>query len=177
MTRRRGRRPIGLVAVVAGGLALAGCAGSAATVQGMPARPYLETRAATHTADLLLVADAPVGSGQFNFDGASAGQMTVTVPVGWRVVVECINDSTQLSHSCAIIQPRSSVVAFAGAAIARPRFGLRPGGSQRFSFTASRVGSYQIACLVAGHRQAGMWDRFVVRPGGRPAIRGAVRAS
>lgn len=141
----------------------------------MAARPYLESHPKSRTVNLLLLADAPVGPGRFNFDGASAGRMTVTVPLGWTVVVECINESTELSHSCAIVPPNGSKPAFAHSSVSRPRFGLREGKSQQFRFTASKVGDYQIACLVPQHRSDGMWDHFDVRRGVRPTITGAVR--
>lgn len=75
----------------------------------MAARPYLETNRSTRTVNLLLLADAPVGPGRFNFDGASAGRMTVTVPVGWKVVVECSNYSTELSEGCAVVDAGTAI--------------------------------------------------------------------
>ena len=162
-------------ALVAGGaVTLAGCTGNAATTQGKPARPYLTAKASCRTVHLMLLAGAPEGPGRFNFNGASAGRMTVTVPLGWHVDVLCLNYSSELSHSCAIVPPHGEHAAFSGSEIKNPFRGLRPGQSAAFSFTASKVGNFQIVCLVAGHRDAGMWDRFVVRPHVRPSIKGAI---
>jgi hypothetical protein len=38
----------------------------------------------------------------FSFDGYSNGQMTVNVPHGWKVNVQCHNQSTS-PHSCAVV--------------------------------------------------------------------------
>lgn len=176
MTRgpRARRLPAALLAA-AGALALGGCTGSAANSQGMADRPYLEAHPGERTANLLLLADAPVGPGQLNFDGASAGRMTVTVPVGWKVVVECINYSTELSDGCAVVEAGTSRLAFPHSSISRPRLGLREGKSQRFTFTASKAGGYQIVDLAGDHRRFGMWDRFEVRAHVTPSIHGAIR--
>lgn len=172
---RRGGARLGAAALVAGAaVTLTSCTGNAATTQAKPARPYLVSDASTRTVHLLLLAGTPEGPGRFNFDGASAGRMTVTVPLGWHVDVFCHNYSAELSQSCAVVPPRGAHPAFPGSEIKNPLRGLRPGLSTAFSFTASKAGSYQIACLVSGHRAAGMWDRFVVRRNVRPSIKGAI---
>lgn len=172
---RARRRRLPAVALVAGGaVALAGCTGNAATTQGKPARPYLTAKTSTHTVHLMLLAGAPEGPGAFDFNGASAGRMTVTVPLGWHVDVLCLNYANELSNSCAIVPPHGDHPAFPGSATKHPFLGLRPGYSESFSFTASKVGNYQIVSLAAGHRDAGMWDRFIVRRHVRPSIKGAI---
>jgi hypothetical protein len=47
---------------------------------------------------------------------------------------------------------------------------LPPGSTTKFSFVASRVGTYRIACLVAGHEEARMYDVLEVTRGGTPRI-------
>lgn len=106
----------------------------------------------------------------FNFDGFSNGQMTVNVPEGWSVTVQCNNKST-IPHSCAIVQSTSSTSpAFSGAATSDPTTGLQPSSSASFTFTASSTGQYKIGCLVPGHMSAGMWDNFNVTSGGSPSV-------
>ncbi len=78
----------------------------------------------------------------------------------------CTNDSTALTHSCAIVDSSSGValpldggtVAFAGASVPNATDGLAYGLTDRFSFVASKVGLYRIDCLVIGHEADGMWD-------------------
>jgi uncharacterized cupredoxin-like copper-binding protein len=108
--------------------------------------------------------------GNFNFDGFSNGQMTVNVPQGWSVTVQCNNKSTVL-HSCAIVQNTSSTSpAFSGAATSNPTSGLQPNTSGTFTFTADSTGQFLIGCLVPGHMAGGMWDHFNVTSSGSPSI-------
>jgi len=102
------------------------------------------------------------GSRNFNFNGYRNGAMTITVPVGWKVNVTCTNRSS-VSHSCAVVDnPSATTPAFEGASTADPTSGLPPGQSAAFSFVASKIGSFRIACLVTGHEDGGMWDKFIV---------------
>lgn len=106
----------------------------------------------------------------FNFDGDSNGKMTVSVPEGWSVTMDCDNKST-IPHSCAVVQGASSTTPeFTGAETTNPLTGLQPGSSANFTFTASTTGNYRIGCLVPGHMAAGMWDNFNVTSGGSPSI-------
>lgn len=106
----------------------------------------------------------------FNFDSASNGQMTVNVPEGWSVTVQC-NNKSSIPHSCAIVQSTSSTSpVFSGAATSDPTTGLQPNASGSFTFTASSAGQYKIGCLVPGHMSAGMWDNFNVTSSGSPSI-------
>ena len=173
-TRRR--RLAGAALLAGGAVTLSACSqGTAADyVVGGPVNPPLSFSARTHTVSLYLRASDPHGSSPFNFDGASAGHMTITVPVGWRVDATCANESTILTHSCAIVDKGTTTLAFNGSAVPDPVRGVKQGSAETFSFVASRAGTYQLVCLVPGHREAGMWDWFQVRSGGVPTITGAV---
>ena len=106
----------------------------------------------------------------FNFDGFSQGQMTVNIPQGWSVTVQCNNKST-IPHSCAIVQNTSSTTpAFSGASTTDPTTGLQPNSSGMFTFTPGSTGQYLIGCLVPGHMSAGMWDHFDVTSSGSPSV-------
>jgi sulfocyanin len=162
-----------LLPLAIGPLALAGCTNATSSVQGQSASPLLATSPSTRTVELQVLAADSTGSSQFNFDGASDGAMTITVPLGWKIEVTCANRSTVLSHSCAIVQPASARLAFKGSSTSAPTMGVPPGKAEAFSFVANKAGSYQLVCLVPGHRDAGMWDHFVVSSGGRASIVGA----
>ena len=106
----------------------------------------------------------------FSFDGYSNGQMTVNVPQGWKVNVECHNQTTS-PHSCAVVPDATSTSpVFSGGSTTNPTTGLQPGASQSFTFMAGQAGQYRIACLVPGHEDAGMWDNFVVTSSGSPSL-------
>jgi len=160
------------------GLILAATGLSACSSSGSAFAPFAILLANTRvrTVQLTLDASATDANGGFNFDGYSNGALSVSVPVGWTVQVSCNNDSATLSHSCAIVDDRpifalSPPIAFPGASIPDPSGGGLPlGGSESFTFVASRVGRYRMTCLVPGHEVAGMWDWFVVTAGGRPWV-------
>lgn len=106
----------------------------------------------------------------FNYDGFSNGQMTISVPEGWSVTMDCNNKAT-IPHSCAVVQGASSTSPiFPGASTSDPTTGLQPNTSGTFTFTASKTGHFRVGCLVPGHMAAGMWDNFVVTSGGSPSI-------
>ena len=131
---------------------------------------WLSWNAAARTASLTLVAGYNDANNGFNFDGYGRGQLLVRVPLGWRVTVTCRNAGS-MRHSCAIVPgAMTAVPAFPGATTPDPVLGLKTGQTARFTFTASRAGTYRIACLVPGHEEARMWDVLVVGGVKRPTI-------
>jgi Sulfocyanin (SoxE) domain len=131
-----------------------------------PPGQFLRVEAKQRTAVVTLVAGYNGENNGFNFDGYGRGELMVTVPRGWRVRVTCTNRGA-LTHSCAVVPgPMTVTPSFRGAATPI----LPPGSTTKFSFVASRVGSYRFACLVPGHEEARMWDVFEVTRGGKPAI-------
>lgn len=118
----------------------------------------------THTAELTIVADYnQVGSG-FNFNGYNQGHMTMTVPLGAKVVVSFTNKA-DLAHSVVITsyaartQVGPFVPAFPGATSPNAGSGMaKVSVPQVFSFTARVAGTYAIVCGVPGHAVGGMWD-------------------
>ena len=131
---------------------------------------WLSWDSARRTASLTLVAGYNGANNGFNFDGYGRGKLLVRVPLGWRVTVTCKNAGS-MRNSCAIVRgPQTITPAFRGAATPTPVLGLRSGQTARFTFMASRAGTYRIACLVPGHEEARMWDVLVVGGVKRPSI-------
>jgi uncharacterized cupredoxin-like copper-binding protein len=183
--RAIGRQLATLGIAVLAGLLLAACGSSpsgssggsgsgsgSATPTPVPSAPatsggssqYLSVDSASKSATLTLNING------YNFDGFSNGQMTVNIPEGWSVTVQCNNKAT-IPHSCAIVQSTSSTSpAFSGASTADPTSGLQPNASGSFTFTASSTGQFLIGCLVPGHMSAGMWDHFDVTSSGSPSV-------
>lgn len=171
--RRRLRLAGALSAAIGLGGILASCGHSGASVK---TSSILTSDADTRTVDLLLVSSSTGADGGFNFDGYGDGAMRVSIPLGWQVDVTCTNASAILSHSCAIVDdvelsPDGAPIAFPGASSPQPQSGVSPGKSTSFTFVASRVGTYRIACLVSGHEIDGMWDWLDVTPSGLPSLR------
>ncbi|HEV7705349.1 MAG TPA: sulfocyanin-like copper-binding protein [Gemmatimonadaceae bacterium] len=116
-----------------------------------------------------LVLDAAHGSvnGGMNFNGASNGGSTITIPVGWTVSWQFKNEDA-IPHSAIVLankmpfpaQPQDPAI---------PRAytndvtgGLPTNGTDRTTFKAATAGQYVIACGVPGHAPSGMWINFVV---------------
>jgi sulfocyanin SoxE-like protein len=131
---------------------------------------FLAWNAKTRVARLTLLAGLGRENNGFNFDGYGRGRLLVTVPLGWRVVVDCENRGNR-RHSCAVVKGSLATrPSFRGASSPTPISGLPAGTKATFSFVASRLGSFRIACLVPGHEQARMWDVLEVVRARRPTI-------
>ena len=136
-----------------------------------PLSDWLSFHASAKTVSLRLIAGYNSAYDGFNFNGYGKGQVLVEVPRGWRVKVRCVNNSSSMRHSCAIVRGVGAAApAFRGAASAAPQVGLPPGQTALFSFRATRAGTYRIACLVPAHEQAGMWDVLDVTRARLPAV-------
>ncbi|HYM90699.1 MAG TPA: sulfocyanin-like copper-binding protein [bacterium] len=148
--------------VVRWALAVGVLVAAGAMAAGMPV-----VRAATHSADLTILGGKK-GGGSMEFNGYQRGAMTVTVPVGWQVVVHFENADI-LPHSLAVLPTGAhqqvappGAPAFPGATTANFSAGLPKGAKQTFTFEASKAGTYEFVCGVPGHAVAGMWDSLVV---------------
>ena len=125
--------------------------------------------ASAKTVEFTLVAGKTAVNGSFNFNGYAKGALTVTVPVGWKVVVQYSNASA-LRHSLDVIpytgtQPDSAPPpSFPGASTKDLVDGIGVGKQETVTFVAGRAGTYEFLCGVLGHAQAGMWDYLVVSP-------------
>ncbi len=160
------------LALAGGALALASCSRVAGP---LAASRILVADPARRGVELRLLAGETGADAGFNFDGYAQGRLTVVVPVGWRVDVACVNRSTVLTHSCAVVEdrplsPYGAPPAFPGASVPDARHGLGFGQTAHFSFVAGRPGRYRIADLVVGHELDGSWDWLVVRRGVRPGV-------
>jgi sulfocyanin len=129
---------------------------------------WVQWDAGSKTAHVTLVAAYNENNGFFNFDGYAIGHLTITVPLGAKVVVSFTNKAS-LPHS-AVITPFAShtlpgnfPLAFPGASTPNPAAGAaKVKAPQVFTFTASKAGHYAIVCGVPGHAIGGMWDRLDV---------------
>ena len=152
-----------VAAVLGVGLVVLSGSGCGSTPRGtapLPLARWLSVDTANKRVVIVRLIAAYNGAyGGFNFNGYGKGQVLVDIPKGWRVRVSCTDDSSSLSHSCAIVRGvGTTALAFPGSASPRSQAGLSPHHSTTFSFVAAHVGSFRIACLVAGHELAGMWD-------------------
>jgi Sulfocyanin (SoxE) domain len=131
---------------------------------------FMHVDAKHRTVRVALVAGYNGSNGGFNFDGYGRGELTVSIPRGWRVDVTCSNRSG-MYNSCVVVRGAMSFTpAFPGASTPNPTQGMQRGRKASFSFVASRVGSFRFASVVPGHEEARMWDVLEITRGGKPAI-------
>ena len=125
---------------------------------------------APHKSVLFLVTAADTGAnGTLNFNRYANGQMTVTVPAGWRVHIDFVNSGAgALPHSLEVIRevtplpPQGIAPAIPNATTRELIPGIPPMQKDSFDFTAGPAGRYLWFCGVPAHGIQGMWDRFVV---------------
>src|SRR5207247_2195179 len=151
---------------------------------------WLQADTVTKTATFQLVAGLTGLNGALNFNGFRDGGLTLTVPLGWNVVLHFRNHDGMLPHSAEVIPdthplPTGPVApAFARAFTLRLEQGLISEQTDDLRFIADRGGSYLIFCGVPGHGAAGMWVRLEVSgsvhrpslaatPAGKPWPRGS----
>jgi sulfocyanin len=142
----------------------------------MPARadeeirpPWMKVEAQKQVVQLLLVASADGALGTMNFNGYGNGEMTVTVPLGWKVEVRFENKGLgALPHSLVVINEVKPLPIEGGNAAFRKAqtralvAGLGAGETDSFQFTADKEGRFLLYCGVTGHGTQGMWDYLVV---------------
>jgi len=129
---------------------------------------WLQVDTVTKTVTFQLVAGLTGLNGALNFNGFRDGGLTLTVPIGWSVVMHFRNHDGMLPHSAEVIAdthplPTGPVApAFARAFTLRLEQGLISEQTDDLRFIADRGGSYLIFCGVPGHGAAGMWVRLEV---------------
>jgi hypothetical protein len=129
---------------------------------------WLSADGASRTATFDLIAGLTGLNGALNFNGFRDGGLTLSVPLGWTVLVHFRNHDGMLPHSAEVIDtvhplPFQPVTpAFPKAFTLRLAEGIPSEGRDDLRFIADKGGSYLIFCGVRGHGAAGMWIRLVV---------------
>ena len=140
---------------------------AAASDSSVKVNEFLSYDPAAKTVSLKLFAAHGSVNGGMNFNGASNGGATITVPVGWSVSWNFTNEDA-IPHSAIVLankmplpaQPQ--VPAIPRAYTNDVTGGLPTNGTDHTTFMASSAGQYVIACGVPGHAPSGMWIRFDV---------------
>lgn len=180
------------------GLAVAACGGSdateeapmaeapaaapAATTGGAPAAAdWFQIDDGTQTVTLDITAGATPDLNYWNFNGyTKANPGTITVPAGYTVVLNLINNDPNMAHSIGVetwqdtwggtveVSPE-----FEGAVTENPGSltdATMPGESETIQFVASTAGEYALVCYVPGHANLGMYVKFIVSSDGTSGV-------
>jgi len=147
-----------------------------AAEQTLPAQPsWMKVDAAKKNLTVDIASGWNANNAALNFNGYYDGNMTLVVPVGWRVEMTFINRDGDNPHSIVVTEayPPDALPEKAGreeAAIKRaytinPLQGLFAGESDSMRFKVSSADRYLLFCGVPGHGIGGMWTRLDVRDG------------
>ncbi len=134
------------------------------------------------TVSMTVTAGSTSDNNYWNFNGAIKGELAISVPEGYTVTIELVNQDPNMAHSLGIqadytnpAMPPAPNPVFEGAITPNPQSmidGTMPGQSATIEFVASTAGSYTMLCYVPGHTALGMWLYFDVSPEGEAGVRG-----
>lgn len=134
------------------------------------------------TVALTVVAGSTPDNNYWNFNGAIRGQQAITVPEGYEISIELVNEDPNMAHSLGISTELSNFTVpptpdpvFAGAITENPQSMIdatMPGESETITFVADAAGNYSMVCYIAGHSAVGMWLFFNVSGDGEAGVQG-----
>jgi uncharacterized cupredoxin-like copper-binding protein len=140
---------------------------------GMPS--WMQVDAAARTVTIQLTAGSTTDNNRWNYNGYYGGRGGITVPTGYTVTVNFVNQDPAMAHSFVVQNPMptypnaftEAVPVFEGAMTSDPLSmtgSTMPGESEDVTFVAGAPGDYVILCVVVGHAATGMWIDFTVSP-------------
>ena len=142
--------------------------------------PWFQVDNEARTVSMTITAGSTNENNSWNFNGAIKGGMTITVPEGYAVTVELVNNDPIMAHSLGISTETSSfsgapepVPAFPGAMTSNPSSMMEstmPGQRESIQFTVDQAGNYSMVCYIAGHALTGMWVYFNVSADGSVGV-------
>jgi uncharacterized cupredoxin-like copper-binding protein len=134
---------------------------------------------AAKTVHLTVTAGLTEAKNYWNFNGAHDGNMTITVPEGYAVTIDLVNNDPAMAHSVGISAQTSNfgmvdpTPVFPGAISSNPvsmTDATMPGETETITFTAATAGNYSMVCYIPGHAATGMWIHFNVSADGSKGV-------
>lgn len=135
---------------------------------------WMQVDRKAETVQMEIIAGKTDANNNWNFNGYASGNARITVPRGYEITIDFVNQTENLvAHSLGIDETMESWPAtfqkpepvFEGAITSNPTSmadGTQPGESETIVFTASESGEYTMVCYIPGHATAGMWIYFTV---------------
>lgn len=154
-------------------------AAPAPTLSEMTTPDWFHVDDANRTVHMTITAGLTADKNYWNFNGGFDGNMTITVPEGYTVVVDLVNNDPAMAHSLGISTVTSNfgivdpTPAFEGAITPNPTSmteSTMPGQNASITFVAATAGNYSMVCYVPGHAAAGMWIHFNVSTDGSKGV-------
>lgn len=161
---------------------------TAAPASGLPAPPdgplttpeWFSVDHDAQTVSVTLIAGETNANNYWNYNGATNGDLAITVPEGYTISVEQVNRDPNMAHSVGILalpenfmMPPQPNPVFEGALSQNPTSMIdatMPGETEVIEFVAEQAGSYGLVCLIPGHAAVGMWIYFNVSGDGEAGV-------
>jgi FtsP/CotA-like multicopper oxidase with cupredoxin domain len=134
------------------------------------------------TVQMTITAGSTPDNNYWNFNGAIKGELAITVPVGYTVSMELVNNDPNMPHSLGIqadftdpMLPPTPNPVFEGAVTENPQSMVEatmPGERETIEFVADTAGEYTMICYIAGHTALGMWLYFNVAADDAAGVQG-----
>lgn len=134
------------------------------------------------TVHMTITAGATPDFNYWNFNGFVKGAIAITVPAGYTVTIDLVNEDPNMAHSLGIqegftnpMMPVTPSPAFEGAVTPNPLSmteGTMPGETATIEFVADQAGNYHMVCYVPGHTAIGMWLYFNVTDSEEVGVQG-----
>lgn len=124
---------------------------------------WLEVDSASRVVTLSLEVTAPRAAPSALINGYRAGEVQITVPLGWTVKWNWRSADSTAPHSLVVMVEREKIPleggrpAFSNAMTRMVTAGLRPGENDQTTFVAEEAGWYWLLCGVPGHAIDGEW--------------------
>lgn len=170
--------------------AAAAPAAQPAATGGLPAPPtgpmttpeWYTVDNAARTVHMTITAGSTPDNNYWNFNGAINGTVAITVPEGYTITIDLVNDDPNMAHSLGIqrdfanpMMPPTPDPVFEGAITPNPQSmtaGTMPGETATIQFVADAAGEYSMICYTPGHTALGMWLYFNVAGDGGAGVQG-----
>lgn len=138
---------------------------------------WMQVDSENRTVTMTITAGSTSANNYWNYNGNFGGTGGITVPQGYTVTINLVNQDPAMAHSLGVGARMATypntfsevVPAFAGAATANPTSmteSTLPGETETITFVVDQAGDFTILCYVTGHAATGMWLPFTVSTDG-----------